>query len=110
MYEPGVVEDWLPQVVQCVLPLRRRLKTPIIISPFAYVSTSLEAIVEGVIRHSPADEADIRLGDRILTVDGTEIVSRTHAASMLRRATARGSVEIDIQRGRTTVRASLTEP
>lgn len=77
MYEPGVIEDWLPQVVQCVLPLRMRLKTPILISPFAYVSTTLDPIVEGVIRRSPADEADIRLGDRILTVDSTEVVSHT---------------------------------
>ena len=110
MHEPGEIEDWLPQVVQCVLPLRMGLKTPIIISPFAYVSTSLEAVVEGVIRRSPAAEADLRLGDRILTVDGTEVVSRSHAASLLRRATARGLAEIELQRGQATVRASLAEP
>ena len=109
-YEPGTIEAWLPQVVQHVLPLRLRLRTPLIISPYAYVSTSLEAVVEGVVRRSPADEADIRLGDRLMTVDGTEVVSRTHAASMLKRAAVRGAVAIEVQRGGTTLRATLQEP
>ena len=49
-YEPGMVEAWLPKVAELVSALRRRLRTPIIISPFAHVSTSIDAVVEGIIR------------------------------------------------------------
>ena len=109
-YEPGTIEAWLPQVMQQVLPLRSRLRTPVIISPFAYVSTSLEAVVEGVVRRSPADEAGIRLGDRLMTVDGTEVVSRTHAATLLRRAVEKGAVQIEFLRKGEMIKANLQEP
>ena len=54
-YEPHLIEAWLPQVVECVSVLRKQLSTPVIISPYAHVSTSMAPIVEGVIkRRSPA--------------------------------------------------------
>lgn len=109
-YAPGVIEAWVPRVVERVQALRERLETPIIISPFAHVSTSLEAAVEGVIRCSPAATAGMRTGDRILALDGTEVVSRTHAASLIRRATAKGSVEVEFQRGNARMHARLEEP
>jgi uncharacterized Fe-S cluster-containing radical SAM superfamily protein len=109
-YEPGTIEAWLPEIVRHVLPLRSRLQTPIIISPHAYVSVSLDAVVEGVIKRSPAAEAGIRLGDRLLAIDGREVVSRAHAASLLRRATEKGSVTIELERAGTTLTATLEEP
>jgi len=110
MYEPGAIEAWLPQVVERVLALRTRLRTPVIISPFAYVSTSIEATVDGVVQHSPAAEAGIKIGDRLASVDGTEVVSRTHAASLLKRATRSGVAELEIVRNGTTVHTRLEEP
>jgi hypothetical protein len=109
-YEAGTIEPWLPEIVRHVLPLRSRLRTPVIISPYAYVSVSLEPVVEGVIQRSPADEAGIRLGDRLVAVDGTEVVSRTHAASLLKRATEVGTVEVELERGGATFMARLQEP
>ena len=108
-YQPDMIEGWLPQVVQHVLPLRSRVRTPVILSPFAYVSTSLAAVVEGVVCRSPADRAGIRLGDRLVAVDGTEVVSRTHAASLLKKAAA-GTVEIEVRRGESAFKSILEEP
>jgi hypothetical protein len=109
-YEPGAIEPWLRQIVECVLPLRSRLRTPVIISPYAYVSVSLEPLVEGVIRNSPADVAGMRLGDRLIAVDGREVVSRAHAISLLRRATERGTAEVEFRRGAECIRSRLEEP
>ena len=109
-YESGTIEAWLPQVVQRVLALRSRLHTPVMISPYAYVSTSLTPVIEGIIQRSPAAEADVRLGDRVVAVDGTEVVSGTHAASLLRRATQKGVVEVEVRRGSSAIKATLKQP
>ena len=69
-YRPGMVEEWLPLVKERVLSVRERLHTPVVISPYAHVTASLAAEVEGVVRRSPAAAAGIRLGDRISKVDG----------------------------------------
>ena len=109
-YQPDMIEGWLPQVVQHVLPLRSRVRTPVILSPFAYVSTSLAAVVEGVVCRSPADRAGIRLGDRLVAVDGTEVVSRTHAASLLKKSCCGRTVEIEVRRGESAIKSILEEP
>ena len=109
-YEAGAIEAWVPQLIERVTALRTRLRTPVILSPYAHVSTSIEAIVEGVIQRSPAANAGIQLGDRLVAVDGTEVVSRTHAASLLRRATENGVADVEILRDGVTMRARLQEP
>ena len=109
-YEPGAIEAWQPQVVEHVLALRTQLRTPVIVSPYAHVSTSIEAIVDGVIQRSPAADAGIQLGDRLVAVDGTEVVSRTHAVSLLKRATEKGVADVEILREGVTMRSRLQEP
>ncbi len=109
-YEPDVIEAWLPELVECVSKLRHHVSTPVILSPFGYASSSIDPVVEGVIRNSPAEAAGIRLGDRLTAVDGTEVVSRAHASSLLRRAMRDGVVGIEILRGQTTIQAQLNEP
>jgi hypothetical protein len=109
-YEPGVAEAWWPQVAERILALRTKLRTPVIISPYAYVSASIEPIIEGVVAGSPASEAGIGLGDRIVSVDGRQVVSRAHAASLLKQAAERGSVTIQVLRDGSTLSFRLQEP
>jgi hypothetical protein len=109
-YEPGVVESWLRQIVERILPMRAGLRTPVIISPYAYVSVSLDPLVEGIIRNSPADAAGMRLGDRLETIGGKEVVSRAHAVSLLKRATTQGIAEVEFRRGSERIKSRLVEP
>lgn len=109
-YRAGVIEQWLPQVRDHVLSIRRRLATPVLISPYAHVTSSLDPVVEGVVRGSPAASVGVRLGDFLTSVDGTEVVSRAHAASLLDRAERVGVADVEIRRGAETVRLTLQEP
>jgi hypothetical protein len=108
-YEPGALEAWLPKVVEFVSELRTRLQTPVIISPYTYVTTSLDAIIEGVIKRSPAAAAGIRLGDRLMTIDGSQVVSRAHAASLLKKAARNGVVDVEVERAGTAIKSRLSE-
>lgn len=109
-YERGVIETWIPRVIERVLALRVRLRTPVVISPHAHVSSAIDPVVEGVIRSSPAEQAGIRLGDRVISVDGTKVVSRAHAVSLLKRGTRRGAVDVDVEREGERLRARMEEP
>ncbi|MFA4964528.1 MAG: radical SAM protein [Thermoleophilia bacterium] len=109
-YEPGVIEAWVPRVVERVLGLRARLHTPVVVSPYAHVSASMDAIVEGVIRSSPAAAAGIEVGDRVVSIDGKTIVSRAHAVSLLKRGTRRGVADVEVVRGGSSLRVRLEEP
>ncbi len=109
-YRPGIFETWVPDLVEHLLAERQRLATPVIVSPFGFASVSIEPIVEGVIRSSPAASAGVRLGDKVTVVDGTKVVSRSHAASLLRRAMRVGVVDVEIARGSKTRRLHLQEP
>lgn len=108
-YQPGAIEAWLPKVMERVSALRAQLSTPVLISPYAYVTSSMAAIVEGVIRCSPAAAAGIRPGDRVTAVDGTEVVSRAHADSLLRQASRSGAADLEVERDGTTLRSRLQE-
>ena len=52
----------MPRVLERVSGLRARLRTPVVVSPYAHVSASIDPIVEGVIRSSPAEQAGIEVG------------------------------------------------
>ena len=90
-YEPGVIEAWLPKLIEHVSELRSRLTTPVILSPFGFASTSIEAIVEGVIRNSPAAAAGSSQNDRLRLVGDTEVVSRAHAEQSIEASHGRRS-------------------
>ena len=109
-YRSGVIAEWLPRVKERILAVREQLNTPVVISPYTHVTSSLAAVVEGVVRRSPAAAAGMRLGDRIIAVDGKRVVSRAHAASLLDAAARREAVEIELQRAETSLRLSLQEP
>ena len=79
--------------------------TPVIISPFAYVSTSIDAVVEGVIRSSPAAAAGIRLGDRLTAVDGKRGGVAGARRQPAQTGRERGVVDIEILRDGTTIKA-----
>lgn len=109
-YREGELEEWVPLVRDRVLETRDRLPTPVIVSPYTHVTSSIDAVVEGSVRSSPAAAAGLTTGDRVVAVDGRGVVSRAHAASLLDRASERRTVELEIERdgGRSMVR--LDEP
>jgi uncharacterized Fe-S cluster-containing radical SAM superfamily protein len=109
-YEPGVVEAWWPKVAERAMALRTELRTPVIISPYAYVSAAIEPIIEGIVAGSPASAAGIKLGDCLVSVNGKPVVSRAHAASLLRRAAEAGGATVDLLRDGSPLRFDLREP
>ena len=64
-YRPRLVSEWLPRVRDKVLAVREHLATPVLISPYAHVTSSMDPVVEGVVRASPAADAGIKTGDHI---------------------------------------------
>lgn len=109
-FTAGLLHKWLPTVFDCVQVLRQRLETPILCSPFAFVSSSLEPFVEGVIRRSPAASAGIRVGDRLLVIDGKQVVSRAHAVDLLERAVPEGRAAVEVERDGERMAVILEEP
>lgn len=109
-YQPQVIEAWLPRLVDHVLALRADLRTPVMMSPYSYVSSSIEPVIEGVVANSPADLAGIRLGSVLISVDGKQVVSRTHAINLLQHAMQAGTVEVGVLRDGDRLNARLHEP
>ena len=109
-YSPGNLDEWLPKVRERVLAAREGLATPVLISPWAHVTSSIDPVVEGVVRASPAAEAGVETGDRIMEVDGKRVVSRSHAESLLERAMPGGVVQMSLRRGAETITTVLREP
>lgn len=109
-YQPGTLREWLPAVIKRVEELRRRIRTPILISPYAYVTSSPEALIAGVVRRSPAEAAGLTAGDCLLAVEGREVVSRSHAVSLLMRAPPEENVSLEVARGETRFAAVLEAP
>jgi hypothetical protein len=109
-FRPEALREWVPAVLECVAEVQRRIPTPVLVSPFTYVTSSYEPVVEGVIRRSPAESAGIRLGDRILSVDGRGVVSRAHASSLLARAARGGRAVLGIERGEEAFEVILEAP
>lgn len=109
-YRPEVLREWLPAVCTRAEEVRRRIRTPVLISPYTYVTNSPEALVAGVVRRSPAEAAGVAAGDRLLAVDGRKVVSRSHAASLLMRALPQSRVALELAREEGTFAAVLKAP
>ena len=109
-YEAGAMEEWRPLLFERVELLRERLETPILVSPFAHLSTNIMPTIEGVIRRSPAAQSGLRLGDRLVTIDGKMVVSRAHAESLLRQGAERGAIDVTLARGSEALETRLEEP
>ena len=108
-YRPELLAEWLPEVRAHVLAVRKDLSTPVLISPYAHVTESMDPIVEGVVRGSPAAAVGMKTGDRITAVNGKTVVSRAHAESLLERAVQEGVVEIGLLREAEDVALTLRE-
>jgi wyosine [tRNA(Phe)-imidazoG37] synthetase (radical SAM superfamily) len=109
-FRAGELEEWVPRVRDRVLEVRSRLSTPVIVSPYAHITSSIDAVAEGAVRNSPAARAGIVLGDRVLSIDGRQVVSRAHAASLLDRASRRGAAELEIEHDGHCRTIALAEP
>jgi len=71
------------RVVDLVKQLRSQVKTPLIFSIGPYATPTITPIVEGVYRNSPAERAGLQIGDRILSVDGKEVVTKLQTLQLL---------------------------
>lgn len=78
------------EVVALVADLRTKVRSPILVQPASYAVRALAPAVEGVIPGSPADAAGVRIGDRILSVDGKSVVTRGDAIALLAGPRRRG--------------------
>jgi len=67
-------EDIKNSLDRLAAKLKQSLDTPIVVEPSGM--KNLEAVVEGVLRASPAWNSGIMKGDRILRVNGKEVISR----------------------------------
>lgn len=123
--ERFAIDDYWPRVVEAVEAIRDRYPMPILVEPNTFVRHDTESHVDGVVRHSPADRAGIRRGDRIVAVDGQPARSRMQLLSLLRRTDAAsyrppgvsamtgslrgsgGSVELEVERAGERFRARL---
>jgi len=85
-FERFEAKDFWPKVVEYVDRLRDRYRVPILIEPNAFVQTSTDAFIDGVVVDSPADEAGLQRGDLVLAVDGRPVRSRTEMMSRVRRS------------------------
>jgi hypothetical protein len=109
-YDSNALREWIPAVRDAVEVLRHRIRTPVLISPFTHVTNSLDPIVEGVVRRSPAEAAGIEIGDRLLAIDGRQVASRAHASSLLAKAQPMGRAAVEIKRGDEHLEVLLQEP
>jgi hypothetical protein len=94
-YLPGDFErfsagDYWPRVVERVQAVRDRYSIPILIEPNSYVRQDTDAVVDGVIEHSPAALAGIRRGDLITEVDGRPVRTRVQLLAALRHGARTG--------------------
>lgn len=94
-YLPGDFErfstgDYWPRVVERVEAIRDRYSIPILIEPNSYVRQDTEAVVDGVVEHSPAALAGIRRGDLVTAVDGRPVRTRVQLLTALRHGARTG--------------------
>ncbi|MGQ9847501.1 MAG: radical SAM protein [Bacteroidales bacterium] len=71
------------ELVAFYLKIRRRIKSPLLFSPNSFWNKDLKAIIDGVIKNSPAEKAGIKMGDTIYAINGDRIFSRESARSKL---------------------------
>lgn len=85
------------ELVEKLMPLRRKLKSPLLITPYLFEETLLDehlrhkARVVGIGRHSPALAAGFQIDDILLTVDGHTVTSRPHARDLCLKAERLGT-------------------
>jgi len=82
--EYSIDTSYWDDIVSKVKSIAARIKTPILLQPSLYWTTSVLPYVDGVIYNSPAHSAGIKRGDLIRSIDGERIFTRTQAKNILR--------------------------
>lgn len=86
--------------VALVEQMRRRVRTPIFITPGNYANTSIAPVVEGVVVNSPAAHAGLRAGDEIISVNRVPVWTRSDTVETLSAFGQRGyPCVIELRRG-----------
>jgi len=87
-------------IVSTVKSMRLLIQTPLYTSPYAYeVNGDPSAVVVGIVKNSPAANADLHIGDRILEINGKKVFTRSYCNDLLRK-TSKGQLQIKILRNR----------
>ncbi len=83
-YDTKQMENHWKRLSDFFLRIRENIETPILFSPNSYWNKELRAVVDGVVKNSPAKLASVRLGDIICAVNGVQVYSREIARNELR--------------------------
>lgn len=102
-------EVW-QSILDIVLPMRKELKTPVLVLPSLYHSPPFLPEIAGIIRNSPADRAGLKFGDILVTINGRGVITRTEAQEVLFSESQLGLTEIEFRRGDRIITEVLKEP
>jgi len=94
--KPPFKRDFWNRVIETCRAFQLKLKSPLFIEPSFYWIKPVVPEVDGVIRHSPAEAAGIASGDRIISIDGEPVYTRTHALNLLDAAYQSGGRQVEI--------------
>lgn len=86
-YSAATWRQWWDSVLALVRTVRPTVETPLFVSPYSYEDVELTPRVGGVLKNSPAARAGVQTGDVLLEIDGTPVVSRSHARDLLYKTT-----------------------
>lgn len=75
-------EQW-KRIADLVKNLRFEVSTPLLLQPHAYWINLIEPIIDGIIKNSPAYQAGLKVGDKILEINGHSVISREEAIEQL---------------------------
>jgi len=95
-------EDWLQEFVHQAQLLAGKLSIPLILEPF--MPNDLSAVLEGVLKNSPADHCGLKKGDIIHSVNGKPVRSRVDAFQALM---AKRHALLEVKRGTDFKRVNL---
>lgn len=101
-------EVW-DKVLADVLPLRGKIKTPLLVLPSLYHTRALLPEVAGVIRESPAEQAEIKFGDIVRSVNGKSVYNRAAAKKLLAQEYSSPVMQIALERNGEIFQIELRE-
>lgn len=73
---------WI-NLVEFFLKMRHQISSPLLYSPNSFWNKDLRAIVDGVIKNSPAEKAGVKVGDIIYSINEHKVFSRESARNKL---------------------------
>ena len=66
------------------------------------------AVIGAVVKDSPAEKAGIKTGDRLVTVDGNEVLDPPHLSVLIGKHDAGQEVKLSLKRGEETIEVTAT--